>query len=81
MDFLCKLRRGIKHCGYPLELVNAFIRDRIVVGLDDKAIKRKLMETPNLTLEKTIDICSVSEITKTQLEQKHNDKSGDVKKS
>jgi hypothetical protein len=43
------------------------MRDRIVVGLESNATRKKLLETSNLTLKKTIDICKSREITTAQM--------------
>ena len=44
------------------------IRDRIVCGVRDSSLRKKLLQVPELTLEKCIDMCRSAEATSTQLE-------------
>ena len=43
------------------------IRDRIVCGVREKSIRRKLLQESGLTLSKCVDICRVNEATAAQL--------------
>ena len=43
------------------------IRDRIVCGVHDKGIRRKLLQECGLTLSKCVDICRANEATAAQL--------------
>ena len=44
------------------------IRDRIVCGVRDSSLRKKLLQVPELTVEKCIDMCRSAEKTSTQLE-------------
>ena len=44
------------------------IRKRIVCGVDDSSLRKKLLQVPELTLERCIDMCHCAEATSTQLE-------------
>ena len=44
-------------------LKDQLIRDRIVCGVRDNAVRRKLLQESKLTLEKCIDICHAAEAT------------------
>ena len=49
-------------------LKEEMIRDRIVCGVCDSSLRKKLLQVPALTLEKCIDMCRSAEATLTQLE-------------
>ena len=49
-------------------LKDEIIRDRIVCGVRDSSLRKKLLQVPELTLEKCIDMCRSAEATSTQLE-------------
>ena len=49
-------------------LKDEMIRDRIVCGVRDSSLRKKLLQVPELTLEKCIDMCRSAEATSTQLE-------------
>jgi RNase H-like domain found in reverse transcriptase/Reverse transcriptase (RNA-dependent DNA polymerase) len=64
--YVTALRRLAKTCNYSL-LEDSLIRDRIVIGIQDGAARKRLLQEPNLTLKKCIDICHAAEITNQQL--------------
>ena len=43
------------------------IRDRIVCGIRDDSVRRRLLREADLTLEKAIDVCRANEITSSQV--------------
>ena len=49
-------------------LKDEMIRDRIVCGVRDSGLRKKLLQVPELTHEKCIDMCRSAEATSTQLE-------------
>ena len=49
-------------------LKDKMIRDRIVCGVCDSCLRKKLLQVPELMLEKCIDMCGSAEATSTQLE-------------
>ena len=54
--YLNKLRKLIKTCRYST-LEDELLRDRIVMGTNKKEIRTRLLSEPDLTLDRTIDIC------------------------
>ena len=44
------------------------IRDRIVCGVRDSSLRKKILQVPELTLQKCIDLCRSAEAMSTQLE-------------
>ena len=55
-----------KSCNYG-QLTNDFIHDRIVVGVRENSLQKKLLQTRDLTLKQCIDICRASKTTNQQL--------------
>ena len=49
-------------------LKDEMIRDRIVCGVREGSLRKKLLQVPELTLQKCIDMCRSAEATSTQLE-------------
>jgi len=45
------------------------IRDRLVCGITDNSIRRKLLQEPKFSLVKCLDICRSTEATTTHLEE------------
>ena len=43
------------------------IRDRLVCGITENSVRRKLLQEPKLSLEKCLDICRSAEATSTHL--------------
>ena len=58
--YLNKLRKLIKTCRYST-LEDELLRDRIVMGTNNKEIRTRLLSEPDLTLDRTIDICRSTE--------------------
>ena len=58
--YLNKLRKLIKTCRYST-LEDELLRDRIVMGTNKKEIRTRLFSEPDLTLDRTIDICRSTE--------------------
>ena len=64
--YVVALRALAKSCNYG-QLTDDFIRDRIVVGVRENSLRKKLLQTRDLTLRNCIDICRASEATNQQL--------------
>ena len=47
------------------------MRDRLVIGINNNSLQKKLLQDRNLTLAKAIDICRSSESTKQQVKKIH----------
>ena len=50
-------------------LKDHLIRDRIVCGVQENAVRRKLLQESGLTLSKCVDICRAAEATSAQLKE------------
>lgn len=72
-NFVTELKKGIKTTEYAEQ--DDMIRDRIVMGIYNKATQEKLLREANLTLQKTIDMCRAIEISKDQSKVLQNETS------
>ena len=53
--FLAKLRRLSEHCEFGITL-DEMLRDRLVCGVRDIRIQRRLLAEPKLTLKRALDL-------------------------
>ena len=61
-----RLRKLALTCEFG-QLTDELIRDRIVCGITDNATKKKLLQEPDLNLNKCLDLCRATETSKSQL--------------
>ena len=60
------LRDLASSCNYGI-LNEEIIRDRIVCGITNSAVRKKLLQIPDLTYDKCMDVCRAAEATETQM--------------
>ncbi|XP_015755742.1 PREDICTED: uncharacterized protein LOC107335261 [Acropora digitifera] len=65
-EFVNRLRKQASSCKFGT-LTDEMIRDRIVIGLQDRNTKLRLLKEEDLDLNKTVNICRASEIASRQL--------------
>lgn len=65
--FVTTLKQKIKTCEYPATILDDMVRDKLVFGVKDIAVKERLLRESTLTLEKALDICRASEQSKDQV--------------
>lgn len=63
--FHMDIKRLIRTCHYG-DQENDMLRDRIVIGVYDKNLQKKLLETANLTYDVAVEKCRTAEVTKEQ---------------
>ena len=63
LSFVAELRKLAEHCEYALAL-DDMLRDRLVVGLHDENIQRRLLSEKDLTLNKAMEIAHGMEVAK-----------------
>lgn len=68
--YLTALRQLATSCEYGT-LQDQLIRDRIVCGLKEDSVRKRLLQEPKLDLEKCINVCKSAAITQQQLSQMH----------
>ena len=66
-SYVTRLRQLVKGCNYG-ELSDRMIRDRIVAGIRDDELRKKLLEERELTLKLAIDKCKIHESSNKQLQ-------------
>lgn len=64
--YVTKLRKLSLTCEFG-QLADQMIRDRIVCGIKDNAVRKKLLQEADLSLQKCVDICRAAEKTATQI--------------
>ena len=70
-QFVTALRNLSKHCNFGTTL-NTMMRDRLVVGMNDEKIQRKLLQEAGLTFEKALEIAVAMETTNKNLKELNN---------
>ncbi|XP_063368815.1 uncharacterized protein LOC134657192 [Cydia amplana] len=60
-----ELKKLASSCEFK-DLMETLIRDRLICGIKDQAIRERLLREPELTLKKSLDICNVAQISKVQ---------------
>ena len=68
-QYVTALRTLAQSCNFYNCLRDSLIRDRLVIGINDNATQKKLLQDRKLTLTKAIDICRSSETTKKQVKK------------
>ena len=63
--YITRLRQLVKGCNYG-ELTDRMIRDRIVAGIRDDELRRKLLEERDLTLKIAVEKCKIHESSNKQ---------------
>ena len=67
----CPKGQNIKGCDYGT-LEDSLLKDCLVAGACNMALRNKLVQTVDLTLTKYMDICELSEFNSKQLETEHD---------
>ena len=60
-EYVCALKEIAACCDFCKHCVDDRFRDHIVVGTNDNDARRRMLETPDLTFEKALDLCRASE--------------------
>ncbi len=66
-QYITALRTLAQSCNFCTCLEKTLLRDRVVLGIRDNSVRKKLLQERNLTLAKALDICRSSETTSKQL--------------
>ncbi|UYV68199.1 hypothetical protein LAZ67_5003368 [Cordylochernes scorpioides] len=66
MEFVTELKQLAQECEFE-NSTESLIRDRLIIGILDRELKRKLLEDPQLTLPRAISMAMISESTCSQL--------------
>ena len=63
--FVTDLRRRAEFCDFGA-IKDSLIRDQIVVGINDPKLRERLLRETDLTLEKAIKLCRITEQSREQ---------------
>ena len=74
-EFVNRLRKQSSSCKFGA-LTDEMIHDRIVIGLQDRNTKLRLLKEEDLDLNKTVNICRASKIASRQLRSMKLDQTG-----
>ena len=70
--FVAALRSIAEHCEYKDDILPDILRDRIVCGMRDKAVKRSLLNKSKLTYESALDTALAAEAAAHDCKQLHD---------
>ncbi|CAB4018404.1 Hypothetical predicted protein, partial [Paramuricea clavata] len=65
--YIAALRTLAKTCGFCECLADSLLRDRIVLGIHNNSLRKRLLQERNLDLKKCIDLCRSSEAAASHL--------------
>ncbi|UYV79706.1 K02A2.6-like [Cordylochernes scorpioides] len=65
-DYVTELKNKSMDCEFG-ELADSLVRDRIIIGIKDKALKERMLQDPDLSLAKAIDLGRATETSRQQV--------------
>lgn len=72
-QFLTRLKIQIKKCNFG-ELTESMLVDRIIIGINNEDLRKKLLAEDDATVERLTRICKISEQTTRQMDSMANSK-------
>ena len=57
--FVARLRELADKCKYPADIVGEMVRDRLVCGIQDDRLQRRLLAEPKLTYDKAFELAQI----------------------
>ncbi|KAK9721590.1 hypothetical protein QE152_g20805 [Popillia japonica] len=67
-DYYRKLEKLFENCEFK-DFKSDLLRDRIVLGIKSKELRKRLMVKADLTLRETLDLCRIDELTNQQMQE------------
>lgn len=58
-----ELRKLASKCEFK-DLCDDLVRDRLICGIKENALRERLLREPDLTLQKSLDICNIAQLSK-----------------
>ncbi len=77
-DFILALRELQKTCDVCEHMTERFLKDQVIYGVSDDAIKEKLLQERDLTLAKCLDMCRAAESASAQARDMNSGSSAEV---
>ena len=75
--YVAELRKMAKSCNYR-DLEESLIRDRVVLGVPDVSVRKRLLQESDLNLTKAVSVVKAHEANKKQMQCIESDVSSDV---
>ena len=75
--YVAELRKLAKSCNYR-DLEESLIRDRVVLGVPDVSVRKRLLQEQDLDLTKAVAVVKAHEATQKQMRSIDNDHTSDV---
>ena len=75
--YVNRLRKLASSCDFGT-LTDELIRDRLVIGVQDRDLKGRLLRQKGLSLQKALEVSKSNEVTKQQLKSLENEKKNSV---
>ena len=72
-EYVTELKARSQHCEFG-DLRESLMRDKIVLGVQDKKIQERLLRETDLSLDKAISICRAAEEVKVQTKEMQSNK-------
>ena len=79
-QYVTELKNLAATCEYR-DLRDELIRDRIVIGIKNNAVRGRLLREADLTLSRTIEMCRADEASKIQIKSLDSRVVNEVKRS
>ena len=70
-DYVIQLKQKANTCQFG-QLKDSLIKDRLIVGINNKQLKEKLLAIKDLTLREAHEMCSITELAAKQTEEMEN---------
>ena len=70
-EFVADLRRISEHCKYE-NVLDDMLRDRLVCGIQDVSVQRRLLAEPDLTFKKAMELAQTAEMASKNAKQLQN---------
>ena len=67
-DYVAALQRLAEHCAFG-DMLDEMLRDRVVCGINNSAIQKRLLAEPELTLTKAVAVAQATEIADTGVKE------------
>ena len=75
--YVTELRKLAKTCNYGA-LEESLIRDIVLLGVPDVAVRKRLLQEPDLTLSKAIEVVQAHEATQRQMDSPEPNEGAEV---
>ncbi len=68
-QYITSLKQKVKSCEYDPACLDEMVRDKLVFGVKDLAVKERLLREENVTLQKAVNFAHATEVSKKQIKE------------